>query len=46
LDHAQRHNITMFLKKTGLHYAKAQPINTEPTMIEEGKKVLFGQTAR
>ena len=27
-------------------YAKAQSINTHPTVTEEGKKVLFGQTAR
>jgi GST-like protein len=27
-------------------YAKAQSINTQPTVTEEGKKVLFGQTAR
>ena len=27
-------------------YAKAKSINTQPTVTEEGKKVLFGQTAR
>jgi GST-like protein len=26
-------------------YARAKDINTEPTVSEESKKVLFGQTA-
>jgi len=26
-------------------YARAAEINTQPTVIEESKKILFGQTA-
>ena len=36
--------VALLLEETGLRY-ETIPVDTRPTVTEEGKKILFGQTA-